>query len=60
MLSNNDKLQLILSEGEGQAVEFKEKLSNIDREIVAFANAMGGSIVAKTDFFYARAPILRN
>ena len=37
-------LQLKLSEGEGYRVEFKEKLANLDREIVAFANAAGGEI----------------
>lgn len=37
-------MQLVLSEGEGLSVEFKECLSNIDREIVAFANTSGGVI----------------
>ena len=41
---DNSKLQLILKEGESDSVEFKERLSNLDREIVAFANARGGSI----------------
>jgi len=43
-MENQEKLQLILEEGEGLKVEFKEKLSNLDREIVAMANTMGGSI----------------
>ncbi len=37
-------LDLIIAEGEGQTVEFKEGLSRMDREMVAFANASGGSI----------------
>ena len=34
----------ILQEGEGLEIEFKESLKNIDREMVAFANAKGGRI----------------
>jgi ATP-dependent DNA helicase RecG len=37
-------LTLIVAEGEGQKIEFKEGLNRLDREIVAFANASGGSI----------------
>ncbi|MBA3052023.1 putative DNA binding domain-containing protein [bacterium] len=37
-------LKLILAEGEGYRIEFKENLSNIDRELVAFANSSGGKI----------------
>lgn len=37
-------LELICSEGEGQFVEFKGKPAQLDREIVAFANAQGGYI----------------
>jgi Predicted transcriptional regulator containing an HTH domain and an uncharacterized domain shared with the mammalian protein Schlafen len=39
-----EELQLILEEGEGYKIEFKEALSGIDRELVAFANASGGKI----------------
>lgn len=39
------ELQLILKEGEGYKTEFKESLSNIDRELVAFANSSGGKIL---------------
>ena len=38
------ELQLILEEGEGYRIEFKESLSNFDKEIVAFANSSGGRI----------------
>lgn len=38
------ELPLILAEGEGQKVEFKESPGRLDRELVAFANAVGGSI----------------
>lgn len=37
-------LELVLAEGEGYLVEFKESVSRLDREIVAFANAAGGCI----------------
>lgn len=37
-------LELKIQEGEGLKVEFKEKLANLDREMVAFANAAGGEI----------------
>ncbi len=42
-------LMLIVSEGEGQRIEFKEKLSRLNREFVAFANAAGGSIFVGID-----------
>ncbi|MEW6002707.1 MAG: RNA-binding domain-containing protein [Nitrospirota bacterium] len=38
------ELGIILKEGEGYKVEFKEGLSNLDKEIVAFANASGGRV----------------
>ena len=41
-----EKLKLLIAEGEGLAVEFKEKYtSKIDRDIVAFANTKGGRIL---------------
>ena len=42
-------LSLALSEGEGLSVEFKERLSNLDREMVAFANTSGGIIYLGVD-----------
>jgi predicted HTH transcriptional regulator len=33
------ELRQILEEGEGQRIEFKESLANLDKELVAFANA---------------------
>lgn len=41
---NRKELSFILTEGEGQKIEFKESLRNIDREMVAFANSTGGRI----------------
>ena len=41
---NDKELQMILEEGEGYIIEFKENLGNIDREMVAFANTTGGRI----------------
>lgn len=38
------ELQLILQEGEGYRIEFKESPNSIDKEFVAFANASGGRI----------------
>jgi len=41
----SDNLNLIQSLKEGQSIEIKENLSNkLDRELVAFANANGGTI----------------
>jgi ATP-dependent DNA helicase RecG len=45
-----EELTQILQEGEGQFVEFKEKLDNsLVKEIVAFANASGGKIFLGVD-----------
>ena len=41
---NKKELQLVLEEGEGYRIEFKESLSDIERELVAFANSSGGRI----------------
>jgi len=40
-----DKIELFLQEGEGYKVEFKESIKDLDREMSAFANAAGGTIV---------------
>lgn len=41
---NDKELQMVLEEGEGHIIEFKENLGNIDKEMVAFANTIGGRI----------------
>ncbi len=41
---NEKELQLVLEEGEGYKIEFKEALTDIDKELVAFANSSGGRI----------------
>ncbi|RKX38625.1 MAG: hypothetical protein DRP20_02625 [Thermotogae bacterium] len=41
---NKKELQLVLEEGEGYKIEFKESLAGIDKEMVAFANSSGGKI----------------
>ena len=41
---NKKELDFVLQEGEGLKVEFKETVSNLDKEIVAFANTIGGRI----------------
>ena len=38
------ELDFILQEGEGLKLEFKESLSNLDKELVAFVNSEGGRI----------------
>lgn len=43
-MKTDKTIDIIRLEGENQWVEFKEKVSKLDREIVAFANAEGGSI----------------
>lgn len=43
-MSMQTNIPLILSEGEGFKVEFKAQKADLDREIVSFANAAGGSI----------------
>ena len=42
-------LDLTLAEGEGQTIEFKVGVSNLDRELVAFANAGGGTVLVGVD-----------
>ncbi|MCK5538356.1 MAG: putative DNA binding domain-containing protein, partial [Bacteroidales bacterium] len=37
-------LELIIEEGEGYLIEFKEMIANIDKEMVSFANGSGGRI----------------
>jgi len=44
MLMTKQELKIIVEEGEGYRIEFKEKLSDLDREMVSFANASGGRI----------------
>jgi len=39
-----EELQIILEEGEGYRIEFKERFADLDRELVAFANASGGRV----------------
>ena len=42
----SEELKLLIAEGEGLTVEFKEKYtSKIDRDLVAMANAKGGFIL---------------
>ncbi|MEN6638078.1 MAG: RNA-binding domain-containing protein, partial [Smithella sp.] len=45
MALTKEELSIILQEGEGYRTEFKERLTaNLDREMVAFANASGGRL----------------
>jgi ATP-dependent DNA helicase RecG len=43
-MTKSKKLAFVLQEGEGYQIEFKERISDLDKEIVAFANGSGGSI----------------
>ena len=38
------ELDMVIKEGEGYKIEFKEGLSNLEKELVAFANSSGGRI----------------
>ncbi|MBN2031542.1 ATP-binding protein, partial [bacterium] len=38
------ELDMLLNQGEGYKIEFKESIGNINKEIVAFANSSGGKI----------------
>ncbi len=42
---NKKELSLILQEGEGYFSEFKEGLSGVDKDFVAFANSSGGTVL---------------
>lgn len=39
-----EEIDFVLQEGEGYRIEFKESVSHIEREMVAFANSSGGKI----------------
>jgi len=41
---DNKELALILKEGEGYFIEFKQNLSGIEKDLVAFANSLGGRV----------------
>ncbi len=41
---NSKELKQIIEDGEGYLIEFKEKVANIDKEMVSFANGSGGRI----------------
>ena len=41
---NKKEFSIILQEGETHDIEFKESISNLDKEIVAFSNSSGGRI----------------
>lgn len=41
---NKLEFKQVLEEGEGYKIEFKETLSNLDKEMAAFANSGGGRI----------------
>jgi ATP-dependent DNA helicase RecG len=41
---NRKELEMILKEGEGYKIEFKEGTGGLDKELVAFANSSGGRI----------------
>jgi len=38
------ELDIVLKEGEGYKIEFKEGLSSLEKELAAFANSSGGRI----------------
>ncbi len=57
-MTEDQRLKLILAEGEGQKIEFKEALSpRLQIDLVAFANASGGSLFLGVDDKGDIAPI---
>jgi len=42
---NKKELLLILQEGEGYFTEFKERISGVDKDFIAFANSSGGKVL---------------
>ena len=47
---NKEQLELLIAEGEGLTLEFKERYtSKIDKDIVAMANSKGGYILLGID-----------
>ena len=44
MPMTKEELKIVLEEGEGYRIELKERVSDLDREMAAFANASGGRI----------------
>ncbi len=56
-----DELKLILEEGEGYLIKFKETPSHIDKEMVAFANGAGGRIfIGITDTGQIKKTLITN
>lgn len=46
---NHSDLDILLQEGEGSMLEYKETLSSsLSRELVAFANTVGGKIFSES------------
>ncbi|WP_435548422.1 ATP-binding protein [Desulfobacterium sp. N47] len=61
MPMTKEELRIILEEGEGYRIEFKERVSDLDREMAAFANASGGRIfLGITDEAKVRGIFLNN
>ncbi len=44
MVMDKKELDMILKEGEGYKIEFKESIGSLEKELVAFANSSGGRI----------------
>ncbi|HOL05907.1 MAG TPA: putative DNA binding domain-containing protein [Syntrophorhabdaceae bacterium] len=56
-----EELKLILKEGEGYKIEFKESINSLDKEMVAFANSSGGRIlVGVTDSGQPKGIVITN
>ena len=56
-MASKDILRIVSAEGEGQKVEFKARLSGLAKEMVAFANASGGSIFLGGSLMMARLSV---
>jgi len=60
MITTREELPIILQEGEGYRIELKERVSDLDREMVAFANASGGLVKGLTLENFGKISMLRN
>ena len=49
---NKDEIRLILEESEGYRIEFKESMTSIDKELVAFANSSLINVLPVFIFLY--------
>ena len=57
---DKEELKLILQEGEGYKIEFKESISNIDKDIVSFGEKLGTGFERIRDMQKRKSSISKN